>query len=129
MLVTSNFSFSHNVSLPSQKEFLLLSYIFFCRLQNGFDSDNSKILSCGKELYSSLLSNLRSLFFFDMKQNGADVNVVDNWGVTPMYLAASNGQVDVINYLLSAGAKLSFRNMVGFFYFLNREKPVFVTLC
>lgn len=44
-------------------------------------------------------------------KSGADVNLADNWGVTPMYLAASNGQIEVIQYLLSAGAQLSFRNL------------------
>ncbi|KAH3880357.1 hypothetical protein DPMN_004271 [Dreissena polymorpha] len=44
-------------------------------------------------------------------KNGADVNAQDNWGVTPMYQAASSGQVAVIEYLLAAGAKLSFKNM------------------
>lgn len=49
---------------------------------------------------------------FDFSQNGADVNVTDNWGVTPMYLAASSGQLEVIQYLITAGARLSFRNLV-----------------
>lgn len=40
------------------------------------------------------------------------MNATDNWGVTPMYLAASSGQVDVIQYLIAAGAKLSFKNLV-----------------
>lgn len=44
-------------------------------------------------------------------KSGADVNLADNWGVTPMYLAASSGQIEVIQYLLCAGAQLSFRNL------------------
>ncbi|XP_074645395.1 ankyrin repeat and SOCS box protein 11-like [Tubulanus polymorphus] len=43
-------------------------------------------------------------------KHGADVNKQDNWGVTPMYLAACNGQTEIINYLISAGALLTYRN-------------------
>ncbi|XP_069101725.1 ankyrin repeat domain-containing protein 10-like [Argopecten irradians] len=43
-------------------------------------------------------------------QHGANVNQVDNWGMTPMYLAASSGQLEVIKYLLAAGAKPSYKN-------------------
>ena len=46
MLDTSIFSFSHNVLLPSKKEFLFLSYIYFVI----FNLAKSKILLCGKEL-------------------------------------------------------------------------------
>jgi len=41
------------------------------------------------------------------------VNATDNWGVTPMYLAASSGQLDVIQYLIAAGARLSYKNLVS----------------
>ncbi|WAR25107.1 ANR10-like protein, partial [Mya arenaria] len=44
-------------------------------------------------------------------RNGADVNATDNWGVTPMYQAATCGQVNVIQYLIAAGAKFSFKNL------------------
>ena len=53
------------------------------------------------------------ILYFQLCKNGTDVNAQDNWGVTPMYQAASSGQVAVIEYLLAAGAKLSFKNMVG----------------
>lgn len=43
-------------------------------------------------------------------KNGADVNQSDNWGVTPIYLAATNGQLEVIHYLIAAGAHLNIRN-------------------
>ncbi|XP_041350486.1 serine/threonine-protein phosphatase 6 regulatory ankyrin repeat subunit B-like [Gigantopelta aegis] len=46
-------------------------------------------------------------------KHGADVNCADNWGVTPMYLAASNGQLKVIQYLILAGAHLTYRNKTG----------------
>lgn len=43
-------------------------------------------------------------------KHGADVNLADNWGVTPMYLAATSGQIDVIRYLLASGATPDVRN-------------------
>ncbi|CAH1783298.1 unnamed protein product [Owenia fusiformis] len=43
-------------------------------------------------------------------QHGADVNHTDKWGVTPMYIAACNGQFRVIEYLIAAGAKLTYKN-------------------
>ena len=45
-------------------------------------------------------------------QFGADVNRADHWGVTPMYLAATNAQLDVIRNLILAGAELSYKNKV-----------------
>lgn len=42
------------------------------------------------------------------------MNKADNWGVTPMYLAATSGQVDIINCLIAAGAKLTFKNHVSY---------------
>ncbi|CAG2198679.1 unnamed protein product [Mytilus edulis] len=35
-------------------------------------------------------------------KHGADVNLADNWGVTPMYLAATSGQIEVMKYLLAS---------------------------
>lgn len=46
-------------------------------------------------------------------QHGADVNMADNWGVTPMYLAATNAQIEVIKHLIMAGASLTHKNMVS----------------
>ena len=46
-------------------------------------------------------------------QYGADVNRSDHWGVTPMYLAATNAQLDVIRYLITAGAQLTYKNKVS----------------
>lgn len=41
------------------------------------------------------------------------MNCSDNWGVTPMYLAASSGLLLVVHFLIVAGAKLTYRNKVG----------------
>nr|XP_006006326.1 PREDICTED: ankyrin repeat domain-containing protein 10-like [Latimeria chalumnae] len=43
-------------------------------------------------------------------QYGANVNLSDNWGVTPMYLAACSGQIECIQLLVRAGAKITYRN-------------------
>ena len=50
MLVSSIFSFSHNVFLAVQKEFLFLSYIYILSSANLFNLDKSKILSFGEDL-------------------------------------------------------------------------------
>ena len=50
MLVTSIFSFSHNVFYPSQKEFLLESWVFFLLSANAFYLDQPKYLLFGKGL-------------------------------------------------------------------------------
>ncbi len=54
--------------------------------------------------------------FFDcaFSQFGADVNRADHWGVTPMYLAATNAQLNVIRNLIAAGAELTYKNKVLF---------------
>ena len=49
MLLTSIFTFSHNVFYPSQKEFLLLS-MYILLSANAFNLDHSKSLSFSKEL-------------------------------------------------------------------------------
>ena len=49
MLVTSIFSFSHNVFYPSQDKFQFLS-LFFLSSANAFNLDLTKILSFRKEL-------------------------------------------------------------------------------
>ena len=51
MLMTSIFSFSHNVSYPSKTRFHFLGYLYlFCHLQTAFNLDKSKILAFGIDL-------------------------------------------------------------------------------
>ncbi|CAM4698688.1 unnamed protein product, partial [Lepidochelys kempii] len=42
--------------------------------------------------------------------HGADVNLQDNWGVTPIYLAACSGQIECIRLLVQAGADITYKN-------------------
>ncbi|XP_064155435.1 serine/threonine-protein phosphatase 6 regulatory ankyrin repeat subunit A-like isoform X2 [Anguilla rostrata] len=46
-------------------------------------------------------------------QHGADVDLPDIWGVTPMYLAACSGQIACIHLLVQAGAKVNYKNKTG----------------
>ena len=52
MLVTSIFSFSHNVFYPSKKEFLFLTFNLLSA--NAFKLDQSQNLLLGKEVSSPL---------------------------------------------------------------------------
>nr|UVF58849.1 ankyrin repeat protein E2 [synthetic construct] len=39
--------------------------------------------------------------------NGADVNATDNWGDTPLHLAAVRGHLEIVEVLLKAGADVN----------------------
>lgn len=45
---------------------------------------------------------------------GADVNVVDTNGCSPLYIAASHGDVALVKHLISAGAHVDQKNQSGF---------------
>lgn len=57
-----------------------------------------------------------------MLQYGANVNLADYWGVTPMYVAASNNQLEIILQLIYAGADLSYKNCVSYTLCLIHDK-------
>ncbi len=40
-------------------------------------------------------------------ENGADVNRLDKWGMTPISSAASNGHLDIVRLLLKNGANVN----------------------
>ena len=62
MLVTSIFSFSHNIFYPSQFQFQFLSHIFFFfSSANAFNLDQSKYLLFGKELTHSLIHHFETV--------------------------------------------------------------------
>ena len=65
MLVTSIFPFSHNVFLPSQKEFLFLSYIYFvvCKCFQFEQVKNCVVLKMVKEKPHYLYHILNDIFY------------------------------------------------------------------
>lgn len=48
-----------------------------------------------------------------VEEHGADVNLRDSWGYTPMHYAASRGDNDLIRYLVSQGADVTVITRLG----------------
>ena len=44
---------------------------------------------------------------------GADMNLCDTWGRTPLHIAAARGDTEMVKLLLEAGADLNYRNNKG----------------
>jgi ankyrin repeat protein len=74
-----------------------------------------------------------------VEELGADVNVSDAWGYTPLHYAAAWGQNDVIEYLVSKGADVMVKTRLGQTlvdmaaggyrgYYMGREYPETVKL-
>lgn len=61
-----------------------------------------------KYVYSDL-SNVKFL----IEKKGLNVNYADVNGWTPLMHAIAGGQVNIINYLISAGANIKFKNQYG----------------
>ena len=62
MLVTSIFSFPHNVFYPSQNKFQIFSHIYLSPA-NAFHLDKPKILSIGNELKKKKPDSVRTVVF------------------------------------------------------------------
>ena len=50
---------------------------------------------------------------FLVEEQGADVNVRDAWGYTPLHYAAVHGDNDLIEYLVSKGADVTVASRLG----------------
>jgi hypothetical protein len=48
-----------------------------------------------------------------VEQQGADVNLPDSWGYTPLHFASVRGGNDLIEYLISKGANVKAVNRLG----------------
>jgi ankyrin repeat protein len=48
-----------------------------------------------------------------LKSVGADINVKNNNGLTPLYNASRNGHLEVMKYLKSVGADIHAKNNNG----------------
>ena len=51
--------------------------------------------------------------FFDLISKGADVNLPDEHGFTPLFVAARRGHSDIVQLLLESGADAHRRNYEG----------------
>ena len=71
MLVTSIFSFSHNVFLLSQKDFFSFQVASLLSSENALNLNKSKILSFGKELNRAKPPTQRyRMYCWDIKMHG-----------------------------------------------------------
>ena len=62
-------------------------------------------------------------------QNGANINLKNNAGCTPLHMAATSGNVELVEYLISQGASLEEYNEKGWssFHFATRNGRVGVS--
>ena len=68
------------------------------------------LVGCGESSSELLIQSVREGNIEAVKQHlaaGADVNVKDARGMTPLHLATSNGQKEIVEPLIAAGADVN----------------------
>ncbi|WP_267394869.1 MULTISPECIES: ankyrin repeat domain-containing protein [unclassified Sphingomonas] len=74
---------------------------------------NTKQVTGGKGALHLLVSHSNSLFFQYLLQKGADPNIRDSAGNTPLILAAQAGREDLVQLLLAYKANINLGNSAG----------------
>ena len=74
---------------------------------------NSRDLTSGQTGLHLVVERRDVLWINFLLQNGANPNIADNRGVTPLVLAAQLGFVDGVQALVSGGAKVDVANATG----------------
>ena len=70
--------------------------------------------SVNKKLLAAAITATKARDIKDLLDKGADINAHNEWGLTPVMLAAQyNHSVAVLNALIAAGANIEARNYLG----------------
>jgi ankyrin repeat protein len=70
-------------------------------------------LGLGSDVLNSVPNNFLNAVKFMVEEQGADANLPDSWGYTPLHYAAVRGGNDVIEYLVTKGADVSATTVLG----------------
>lgn len=70
-------------------------------------------MGLGAFMMNSVPNNFLNAVKYLVEENGADVNVGDAWGYTPLHYAAVRGGNDLIEYLVSKGADVTAISRLG----------------
>ncbi|CAE7255297.1 Trpa1 [Symbiodinium pilosum] len=84
-----------------------------CRSGGGGRADASLPLGWSSRLHYAAAGGSTRMMDFCVKMLGIPIDVPDNDGDTPLMIAAHEGNVEAVRWLLAAGASLELRNAEG----------------
>ena len=106
------------INLPSDKYIMNLYYFakigkhnvfqFLLYRRANINAQNKWDSSCLKKAISDNDRNIETIIF--ICENGADVNIADNYGNTPVSYAAMIGNIEILRYLHSQGGNINTTN-------------------
>jgi hypothetical protein len=70
-------------------------------------------MGLGSWQVAAVPNNFLNTLKYLVEEHGADVNLPDSWGYTPLHYAAVRGGNDMIEYLVSKGADASAISVLG----------------